>query len=138
MLIVSIIFIGTAAFISDMGVHYPGTQLINTLNNESLSEINATTTELNTLLVEATDSATQYTESDNPFAAAFGYMLGVFNGAVALIKGTIQVPHLIGSMTSALTANLSMFYPAWFGTFATLAIAIMAMLYIFYIMTKVK
>jgi hypothetical protein len=137
-LIIGVIFIGSAFFVADFNTNYPNTNMNYALDNSSVQEVNNSINTLNKTISEATDSATQYTSSDNPLTAAFGYLLGVFTAIKGMIITGTTIPHLIGGIAMALTTNLSIFYPSWFGVFITLALAIMGLIYAIYVLSKVK
>jgi hypothetical protein len=137
-LIVASVFIGTNYFIVDLNEQYSGTPLANATNQDSMNELNTTIENMNSMVNESTTNALQYTTSDNPFAAAFGYLLGVFDGIKLLLQGAFQMPHLFLSTVSVITSNLGIFYPVWFTPFIILSISIMGFIYIIYIFTKVK
>jgi hypothetical protein len=137
-LIIGVIFIGTAFFVSDFTSNYPGTNMNNALDSQSVQEVNSSINTLNQTIAQATASITAPTQTQDLFTAAFGYLTGVFTGIVGLVQGTLQIPHLMGGLATSLTKNLSVFYPTWFGVFITVAIAIMGAIYLIYILTKVK
>lgn len=135
---IGIFFFGTAFFLADFNTNYPGTNVNDALNNQSLAEVTTSMNTLNATITTATAKITAPTQSSDLFTAAFGYLSGVFTGIVGLVQGALQLPHLFGSLSNALASNLSVFYPSWFGAFITIAIGIMAVIYLIYILTKVK
>jgi len=137
-LIIGVIFLGTAFFVSDFNSNYPGTNMNDAINQQSLNQINETMVNLNVSITQATNEAAKYTQSEYPLTAAFGYLLGVFTAIKGLVQTGVTIPVIVGELTTSLTANMSMFYPVWFGMFITLAIAIMGFIYLIYILTKVK
>lgn len=137
-LIVAAVFMGSNIFLSDLDSKYPGTPLANATNQVVIAELNSTISDMNSLINESTTNSLKYTSSDNPFAAAFGYLLGVFDGIKLIISGAVQLPHLFLSTVSVMTSNLGVLYPIWFNAFIIVGVAIMGLIYIIYIFTKVK
>jgi hypothetical protein len=137
-LIIGVIFMGSSLFVVDFNTHYPGTNMDFAISDRSITQINNTMNNLNASTAKATDEAAKYTQSDNPLTAAFGYLLGVFTSVVGLVQIGTTIPMIIGELISTITSNLSIFYPVWFGMFVTIALAIMGLIYLIYILTKVK